>query len=389
MAASSGEVININQETPPQFDAKKFREPTRSEQRIAADILESIDDYISAFDKNWNFIYINKTTAQDFGSQSHKLIGRNIWRTFPHFVGTDLEKNYREAMAKRVVRRFEWKTIYANTGYRQFTVFPSAEGITVYGIDITERKLLEQKLEGYTKNLEKLVEERTRQLQGKERLATIGQTAGMVGHDIRNPLQSIVASMFLIKSDLESLPLSEEKTDALVELGSIQEQIRYVDKIVSDLQDYARLLKPEFVYADIKTLVTGALSTMDVPENIEASACFDGDLPKVRTDPLILKRVLLNLASNAIQSMREGGKMTIYASQNEKEKTISITIKDTGVGIPEAIKPKIFTPLFTTKAKGQGFGLAVVKRLVEGLNGQVTFESEEGKGSEFTVNLPY
>jgi len=90
-------------------------------------------------------------------------------------------------MDKREVKRFEWKTIYANTGYRQFTVFPSAEGITVYGVDITERIELQQKLEEYAKNLERLVEERTRQLQDKERLATIGQTAGMVGHDIRNP----------------------------------------------------------------------------------------------------------------------------------------------------------------------------------------------------------
>ena len=166
---------------------KKSRQEKRSQQRIAVDILESIDDYISAFDRNWNIIYINKTTAKDFGYKPEDLMGKNFWKTFPHFIGSAVEKNYRETMDKREVRRFEWKTIYANTGYRQFTVFPSAEGITVYGVDITERIELQQKLEEYAKNLERLVEERTRQLQDKERLATIGQTAGMVGHDIRNP----------------------------------------------------------------------------------------------------------------------------------------------------------------------------------------------------------
>ena len=386
---SSGEFINLEAETQLESTKKSLQGPKRNKSSIALDILESIDDYISAFDRNWNFIYINKTTAHDFGMNPKDLIGKNFWETFPHFIGTNLEKNYRDAMSKREVKRFEWKTIYANTGFRQFTVFPSVDGITVYGIDITERVQLQQKLEEYAKNLEKLVEERTKQLKDRERLAAIGQTAGMVGHDIRNPLQSIVSSMYLVRSDLDSLPMSEEKKGALAELESIQEQIRYVDKIVSDLQDYARPLNPELVEADMKALVIGALSTLDVPDNVEARAFFDENLPAVRTDPLILKRVLLNLATNAIQSMQEGGKLTIHVSQNVEARYIVITVKDTGVGIPDEIKPKIFTPLFTTKAKGQGFGLAVVKRLVEGLNGNVSFKSEEDRGTEFTVNLPY
>jgi PAS domain S-box-containing protein len=125
---------------------KKTRSPRRSNQRIAADILESIDDYVSSFDRNWNIIYINKTTANDFGFEQKELLGKNFWKTFPHFVGTALEKNYQEAMSKRETRRFEWKTIYADTGFREFTVFPSAEGIAVYGHDITERKKAEEEL---------------------------------------------------------------------------------------------------------------------------------------------------------------------------------------------------------------------------------------------------
>jgi len=368
---------------------KNIQQEKNNQQIIAANILESIDDYISSFDRNWNFIYLNKTTAKDFGYLPKALMGKNFWKTFPQFVGSALEKNYRDAMYKRKVRRFEWKTIYANTGYRQFTVFPSAEGITVYGIDITERVQLQQKLEEYAKNLEKLVGERTKQLKDSERLAAIGQTAGMVGHDIRNPLQSITSSIYLIKSDLDNLPESEDKKDALGEIESVNEQIRYVDKIVSDLQDYARPLNPELVEADVMTLIIGALSTLDVPDNVEASAYFDEKLPKLRTDPMILKRILLNLATNAIQAMQEGGKLTIHASQNTMTKTITITVNDTGIGIPKEIRDKLFTPLFTTKAKGQGFGLAVVKRLIEGLNGQVSFESEEGKGTTFKIELPF
>ena len=231
------------------------------------------------------------------------------------------------------------------------------------------------------KNLEK-------KLRDKERLAAVGATAGMVGHDIRNPLQSIVSSLYLIKNDLDNLPDSEEKNNSLIELGSILEEINYADKIVSDLQDYTRPLKPELVEANIKTLVTGALSTLNVPNNVEACAFFDEKLPKLRTDPAIMKRVLLNLAINALQAMPEGGKLTVRVSQDKETSSLIIRVEDTGVGIPKDLQNKLFTPLFTTKAKGQGFGLAVVKRLTESLGGTVTFESQEGKGTTFTIRLP-
>lgn len=122
--------------------------------------------------------------------------------------------------------------------------------------------------------------------------------------------------MYLIKSDLDNLPESDAKIDSLEELNSILEQIKYMDKIVSDLQDYARPLRPELVEVDIKALVTSALSTLNVPDNVEASAVFDEKLPRLRTDPLLLKRVLLNLATNAIQAMPAGGKLTIKAQTN-------------------------------------------------------------------------
>ena len=338
-----------------------LKEAKWKELTIASDILERTDDYVSSFDRDWNIIYINKTTSKYFGVEPEELIGKNFWKTFPNFVGTAVEKNYREAMEKREIRRFEWKTIYANTGFREFTVFPSAEGITVYGVDITERKQLQQKLEEHNKNLEKLVEERTKQLQEKERLATIGQTAGMVGHDIRNPLQSIVSSLYLIKEDLDNLPESKEKADSSAEIDSIYEQINYVDKIISDLQDYARPLMPELVEVDLKTLVTFSLSTLNVPDNVEANCHFIENLPKIKTDPIFLKRILLNLAINAVQAMPQGGELEITASQDKITNNISITVKDTGVGIPKKLQGKLFAPLFTTKPKGQGLGLAVVK----------------------------
>ena len=103
-------------------------------------------------------------------------------------------------------------------------------------------------------------------------------------------------------------------------------------------------------------------------------------------DPSFLKRVLTNLITNAVQAMPNGGKLTLNAIR--KGEKAFITVEDTGPGIPEEVRDKIFTPLFTTKSKGQGFGLAVVKKLTEASNGKVSFETELGKGTKFMIELP-
>jgi PAS domain S-box-containing protein len=252
--------------------------------------------------------------------------------------------------------------------------------------DITERKRTEQKLEQYAKNLEQLVEERTNQLKAAERLAAIGQTAGMIGHDIRNPLQAIAGELYLVKQDVDISPDSRCKHDVQESLASIQEQVDYINKIISDLQDYSKALKPELVEVNLCVALPQLVATVRVPDNIEPVAECDADLPKIRLDLTFLKRILVNLATNAIQAMPEGGKLIIKASQEVD--TVTITVSDTGVGIPEEIKPKIFQPLMTTKSKGQGFGLAVVKRLVEAQGGIITFESKVGEGSHFKIAFP-
>ncbi len=251
--------------------------------------------------------------------------------------------------------------------------------------DITERKQTEQKLEQYAKNLEHLVEERTKQLKDAERFAAIGQTAGMIGHDIRNPLQAIAGELYLMKQDVDGSPDSQCKGEVQESLVSIQEQVDYINKIISDLQDFAKPLKPELVEVDLCSAIPQLVATVNVPANIEAMTNCDSDLPKIKLDLTFLKRILVNLATNAIQAMPNGGKLTIKAAQEAN--SVSITVFDTGVGIPDEVKPKIFQPLMTTKAKGQGFGLAVAKRLVEAQGGLITFESKVGEGTSFKMTF--
>ncbi|HTY74388.1 MAG TPA: PAS domain S-box protein, partial [Candidatus Nanoarchaeia archaeon] len=231
--------------------------------------------------------------------------------------------------------------------------------------DITERKKLEKRL------------------QDSERLAAIGATAGMVGHDIRNPLQAITSDVYLAKSDLNAMPEGEEKEELRESLEGIAKNVDYINKIVQDLQDYARPLNPVAKETNLQIVIDDILHKNGVPEQIKVHSNVQKESAILVADPDIVKRVLTNLVTNAVQAMPDGGELDIKAYQDSNDTVI--TVKDTGVGIPEEVKPRLFTPLFTTKSKGQGFGLVVVKRMVEAMGGTVTFESETGKGTKFII----
>ncbi len=243
-----------------------------------------------------------------------------------------------------------------------------------------------EKLRQYSQNLETLVEEKTNQLKNIERLATIGATAGMVGHDIRNPLQAIISDTFLLRPLLYSIAESEMKKEIMESLDSIDQNVAYINKIVQDLQDFAKPINPQFEEVNFKSLLHDVLIKKAIPKEIEASFIIGEDADKVEADSSLLKRILANLVNNAVQAMPDGGKLFIKTCK--KPDMIILSVEDNGIGIPDEIKDKLFTPLFTTKSKGQGFGLAVVKRMTESLGGRVTFESEKGKGSKFTLELP-
>ncbi len=260
-------------------------------------------------------------------------------------------------------------------------------------VDITERIRMQAQLEEsavrveeYANQMEDLANQRAEQLKNAERLAAIGATAGMVGHDIRNPLQAITGDIYLAKTELASTPESEEKKNVLESLQEIEKNIDYINKIVADLQDFARPLKPHAEESDIKLIINELLKKNGLPENVKVSIKVENDARKIVSDSTFINRIMYNLVNNAVQAMPKGGKLTIH-TYKEANNTV-ISVKDTGVGIPDSVKGKLFTPMFTTKSKGQGFGLAVIKRMTEALGGTVSFESEVGKGTTFIVRLP-
>jgi signal transduction histidine kinase len=182
------------------------------------------------------------------------------------------------------------------------------------------------------------------------------------------------------------LPESDEKKNTIESLQEIEKNIDYINKIVQDLQDYARPLNPQVEESDLKLVITNLFTKNNMPDNIQLRIKVENSAEKISADSYYINRIMFNLINNAVQAMPNGGTLTVHAFRDSKD--LVIAVKDTGVGIPKDVQCKLFTPMFTTKSKGQGFGLPVVKRMTESLGGTVTFESEEGKGTTFTVRLP-
>ena len=229
-----------------------------------------------------------------------------------------------------------------------------------------------------------IVEDKTEEEEMK-RLSVIGATAGMVGHDIRNPLQAVLSDTYLLKDELNTMPECRTKKGVAESIDDIEKNVAYINKIVQDLQDYSRSIIPEIKETNLSNVFVDIFKTVNVPDSINLSVSVK-DAEKIKTDPMLLQRAFTNLVTNAIQAMPGGGNLEIEGHCEGNR--LNVSISDTGVGIPEEVKPKMFMPMMTTKAKGQGFGLAVAKRIIESLKGSIVFESEEGKGTKFIIELP-
>ena len=248
-------------------------------------------------------------------------------------------------------------------------------------VDITERKRMETELRRYTKDLEGVVEERTRKLKEAERLATIGELATMVGHDLRNPLASMEYASYNIRTSCAS----NLDKDGLRMLRILEEDIDRSNKIVNDLLDYSANIRLDLEITDIKSILKQTYRSLIVPEHIKI-VDLARDQPKIEVDFAKIQRVFTNILKNAIEAMPEGGTLTVNGKEANDE--IEVTISDTGTGMSEETLKRLWKPLFTTKAKGMGFGLAICKRLIEAHNGSVSVWSGLGKGTTFTIIIP-
>ena len=225
-------------------------------------------------------------------------------------------------------------------------------------------------------------------LQQAEKWALVGKLAAGVAHSVRNPLTSVKMRLFSLGRALALSPSQKEDFEV------IAEEIRHIDIIVGNFLEFSRppklkmqRMSPSDAVDNAIQLLKHRLESYDVKVEVHR----DGRLPEIAADSDQLKEVLVNLMVNACEAMVNGGSISIHeaASTSETEgEVVSIRVSDTGPGVPEPIREKLFQPFFSSKEEGTGLGLSIAMRIVEEHGGWLDVESEEGKGATFIITLP-
>ena len=233
--------------------------------------------------------------------------------------------------------------------------------------DITERKRMEE------------------QIRQADKLASIGQLAAGVAHEINNPLSVVLGYTGLL--------MKESEGQAKEDLAVVQNNAGLCKKIVEDLLNFARQTRPRYEKADINAMIESVVSVVEnrfSGSGTSIARDYDPLLPQVIMDVDKMKQVVMNLLMNAYQALRPGGSVTISTRFDAARNGVSIVFSDTGKGIPENIRDRIFEPFFTTKEPGEGtgLGLAVTYGIIREHKGEITCESEEGRGTIFRIWLP-
>ncbi len=383
-------------------ERKLAEEALKRATELHTTVFNSTNDAISVVDvRDYRIVAANNAFLKQYGLKEEQVIGKTCYEithnrsepcTPPDDICplTDTIITGAHSVAEHVHYDKDGERIYVEVSASPLR---DASGNIVQVVhvarSITERKRAEQQLKEYSGNLERMVEERTRELKDAvekivrtEKLAAIGELAGGVGHELRNPLAAIKASVYFLKMKMGDV--ADEKM--IKHLDMVDRQVDACVKIISDLLDFSRPGKTTIEEIDINQLIQRVVQATALPQAVEISTSLAGNLPPVLADAGQLQQVFSNLVTNAIQAMTDGGRLSLSTSQSDS--FIEVRVADTGVGIPQENLDNVFEPLFTTKAKGVGLGLALVKTLLERQGGTIEVQSQVGKGTTFTVKLP-
>lgn len=228
------------------------------------------------------------------------------------------------------------------------------------------------------KNLQK-------ELMMKEKLAAIGQLAGGIAHEIRNPLASISGSVEMLKESTTNLNPENTKLFSII--------IKEIDRLNLLITDFLSFVRPEVKRSDevsIKELIDEIITLVKFDKDLSSNVNFQIDLVdiKIKCDKGKLKQAFINIITNALQAMKNVENPVFQCHAVAEKYFVNIEFKDNGGGIPQSIVQRIFEPFYTTKEKGTGLGLAITHRIIEGHGGSINVSSEEKKGTTFFIKLP-
>jgi len=413
----TAELTKANEELRTEItERKRMEQELQESENKYRVLLENLPQKIFLKDKNSVYVSCNKNYARDLKIKAEEIAGETDYEFYPKELAEKYRADDKRIMESGKTEDIEEKYIQYGQEVIVHTVktpIKDEKGDTtgILGIfwDITERKRMEQEIQDKNEQLEvqneelratdeelraaneelQATNEELRDAQEKlvrsEWLAAIGQLAGGVGHELRNPLSAIKNAVYYVRGKVIKSELGQKEPRVIEFLDIVDEEIYSSNKIINDLLGFSRVGKPTVSPTRIERVIEDALSYTTIPENIALTKRLNTDLPEVKIDTDQVRQVLVNIIINAVQAMPEGGKLTISAK--EKDKFLEVEIADTGCGIPQEVISKIFDPLFTTRAKGIGLGLAVCKAIIDRHQGHIEVESQVGKGTTFNIRL--
>lgn len=264
--------------------------------------------------------------------------------------------------------------------------FSQQAGLAIHNTSIVEElKILSQEMEEKIKRTMEDLNRVEAQLLRQEKLAALGQLAAGIAHEIRNPLTSI---NILIQSMREKLPIENAFQE---DLKVIEEEIGRINEIVEQFLRFAKPSPPLFEKTEVFPILEETLQLLR-PQIEKSRISVKKEfypLPPMTIDKEQIKQVILNILLNAIQAMPEGGYLILGGRVSEDGDGVKLWIKDSGVGIPSEVMNKLFDPFFSTKESGMGLGLSIAHRIIDSHHGKIEVESTPGKGTLFTLFLPF
>ena len=347
------------------------RKKAEAELRRLATIVTDSNDAITVVDMDGRITAWNKGAETTYGYRKDEALGMDVVKIVPEDKKQETLEVIEKIKTNETMNAFETKRL-AKDGrvldmWLTVTKLVDDEGNAV-AIATTERDITEKKR----------LEER---LRFSEKFTFLGQLASSVAHEIRNPLGVIKNSVYFL-----NIRLKEHADEKVVKhLRIMEANINAADRIISDLLDLTRNKVGALELVDLNGILERAFASLSVPEDIKVITKLD-KIPQMLLDPERIKRVFMNIIQNAVAAMPKGGKLVVGISRSGD--SVEISFKDSGEGITEENMQKLFTPLFTTKAKGLGLGLAICKQIVEGHHGDIVVKSKVGEGALIIVRLP-